>query len=134
MVANKSDVEQAVFCQLFLHVHEEILYITILGVFGALGDVICPWVESGGQPLGVALVHSAVTSGTRFRLGYGDEQSVGRIDRQNVARAGPRVVHVADTVTATDHYPRSGRVGKAQARTEVIPIRIYQRLSIHPAS
>src|ERR1700749_1670123 len=40
-------------------------------------------------------------------------------------------MHVADTVTATDHNSRSRRIRKAQPRAKIGKVRIDQSLSIH---
>ena len=85
------------------------------------------------KPSREALIHGAIAGCTRFRLGHGDEQRIGSIDGQDIARAGTRVMHIADTVTATDHNLRSRCIGKAKPRTKVGKIRIHQRLAIDPA-
>ena len=90
VVADKGDVQQAVLRQLVLHAHEEILHVTVPGVFRNVRNVVCGGVERGGQALREALIHGAIAGCTWLRLGYETNSALGAL----IARMSPEPARV----------------------------------------
>ena len=72
---------------------------------------------------------SAGRNDARGRVGLVDDRvdDLRTVDRQHVAAAGAAEVHVADAVAAADRRARTERIGEAEARPEVVAVRIDQR-------
>ena len=68
--------------------------------------------------------------GCRCDLRNGGELCLGRVDAQNIAGAGTRVMRVADAESATNYRLRIDRVSEANARSEVGEVRIDQGLPV----
>jgi len=75
-----------------------------------------------------------VVGGCRGDLCNGGELCLGRVDAQNIAGAGTRVVRIADAEPATNRRLGIDRVSEAQAWTEVGEVGIDQCLSIGSAT
>jgi len=118
-----------------LHAEEVALDVAVAGVAGDVGDVVGGWVEGGGDVGGEALdgcdvaagcgaADGAEVGGAGLWLRDGDELCLRRVDGEDVAGSGAGVVDVAGAVAGADGGMRCGSVGKAEAGSEVVEVRM----------
>src|SRR6202012_5316762 len=75
-------------------------------------------------------------TGSRWRYCLRADRSKLRlrsVDAENIAGASARVVNIADAEAAVDDGLFIGRIGKADARSEVGEIGVNQRAAVHSA-
>ena len=134
------NVEESVLRQLPLHTEEIILNIAVRPVLRDPGNVVGGRVETGDQTAREPLISGGVAawrngSGCndlrrqrsaalvcrrRSRLCNCRELRLRRIDARDIARTGARVVDIAGAETGSDDRVRRDRIGKSDARREVV--------------
>ncbi len=121
MIADVGQVHQRVLGKRLLEAEKVALDVAVFGVLGDIGDVVGSGIEGRGETSWVALIESAVAwcGDACCRLVDGDKERVGRVDGQDIARAGAGVVGKAGAEAAADDYARRKRIGEADARSVV---------------
>ena len=136
VVAYVSHVHKRVFGYFALRREKPALNVAGPVILGHIGHVGRERVEVAGQSNSsrIALICSAEGCSSRAGLVYNCINDLGTIDGQKIARAGPVVVDVADAIAAPNHGGFERGVGKAQAGSEVVPVRIDQGRPAMPLS